>query len=158
MSTLPDHKSCKMGIKYQEVFDGLIYFFMSTIKHFEDIEAWQTARKLTDLVYSLTNQKMFSRDYGLVDQMRRAAVSIMSNIAEGFESQTDKTFMRYLGIAKSSSGELRSQLYAAFDQRYISEKDFYTVSDLCIRVSRQTSRFISYLNESKVSPQKSKVG
>ena len=97
---------------------------MGTIKHFEDIEAWKTARALSLSIYTVTNQKPFSRDFGLMDQIRRSTVSIMSNIAEGFESQTDKTFIRYLGIAKSSAGEVRSQIYTALDQNYISKKNF----------------------------------
>ena len=75
---------------------------MANIKYLEDVEAWQTARELTLSVYALTKRKPFALDYGLVDQIRRAAVSIMSNIAEGFESQTDKTFVRFLGISKAS--------------------------------------------------------
>ncbi len=108
---------------------------MPTIKHFEEIEAWQTARELTNLVYALTNQEQFARDFGLKDQIRRAAVSVMSNIAEGFESQTQSQFIRYLGIAKASAGEVRSQLYVARDQSYISEAQFKQAS---IRFSRQS--------------------
>lgn len=129
---------------------------MSSIKYFEDIEAWQTARKLTQNVYSTTSHKPFSQDFGLVDQMRRSSVSIMSNIAEGFESQTDKTFIRYLGIAKSSSGELRSQLHIALDRKYISEKEFHAVCDLSKRVSSQISRFITYLEKSNNTRKASK--
>ncbi|MDO9348096.1 MAG: four helix bundle protein, partial [Anaerolineales bacterium] len=77
---------------------------MSTIKHFEDIEAWKTARQLTLLIYRLTEQGAFAKDYGLKDQIRRAAVSVMSTIAEGFESQTQALFVRYLGHAKASAG------------------------------------------------------
>lgn len=123
---------------------------MGTIKHFEDIEAWKTARELAQSIYSVTNKNPFSRDYGLVDQIRRAAVSIMSNIAEGFESQTDKTFIRYLIIAKSSSGELRSQIYTAFDQKYISKKEFNLIYELSIRVSRQIFRLAKYLEQSNI--------
>lgn len=121
---------------------------MGTIKYFEDVKAWKTARELSRFIYSVTNQKPFSHDYSLVDQIRRSAVSVMSNIAEGFESQTDKTFIRYLGIAKSSSGEIRSQIYTALDQKYITEKEFDSIHDLCIRVSAQLSRFITYLKHS----------
>ncbi|MEW6028330.1 MAG: four helix bundle protein [Chloroflexota bacterium] len=79
-----------------------------TIKRFEEIEAWQTARELARRVYSLTDEGKFSRDFGLKDQIRRASVSVMSNIAEGFESQTQSQFIRYLGVAKASAGEVRS--------------------------------------------------
>jgi hypothetical protein len=76
---------------------------MPTIVRFEEIEAWQGARELTRLVYSLTEERRFARDFGLKDQIRRAAVSVMSNIAEGFESQTQAQFIRYLSLAKARS-------------------------------------------------------
>ena len=82
---------------------------MSTIRRFEEIEAWQTARELTREIYSLSNRGGFSKDFGLRDQMRRAAVSVMSNIAEGFESRTTALFVEFLGRAKGSAGELRAQ-------------------------------------------------
>jgi four helix bundle protein len=97
---------------------------MATISRFEEIEAWQLARELTNLVYGFTGQEKFSRDFGLKDQIRRAAVSAMSNIAEGFESQTQAQFIRYLGIAKASAAEVRSQLYVALDQQYITQDEF----------------------------------
>lgn len=121
------------------------YIDMGAIKCFENIEAWQTASKLTIQIYSITDRELFSRDYGLVGQMRRAAVSITNNLAEGFESQTDRTFIRYLGIAKSSAGELRSQLYMAMDQSYISKGDSDSICSLCNRAASQIFRFIDYL-------------
>jgi len=134
--------------KYREFHLNGNYIDMGAIKCFEDIEAWQTARKLTIQIYSITNREPFSRDYGLVRQMRSATVSIMSNLAEGFESQTDRTFIRYLGIAKSSAGELRSQLYIAIDQSYISKGDFDSICGLCNRAASQIFRFIEYLKRS----------
>ena len=80
---------------------------MATIHRFEEIEAWQTARELTKIVYALSNEGAFAKDYGLRDQMRRAAVSVMSNIAEGFECRTTRMFTEYLSRAKASSGEDR---------------------------------------------------
>ncbi len=77
------------------------------------MEVWQTSRELTHLIYEWTRNEMFSRDYGLCDQMRRASVSIMSNIAEGFESRTNLLFKDFLGRAKASAGELRAQAYIA---------------------------------------------
>lgn len=121
---------------------------MVNIKYLEDVEAWQAARELTQSIYAHSRRKPFALDYGLVDQIRRSAISIMSNIAEGFESQTDRTFVRFLGIAKASAGELRSQLYIALDQKYISEEEFKSLIELCRRVSRQTSRFRQYLEKS----------
>jgi four helix bundle protein len=119
---------------------------MSAIKKFEDIEAWQTARKLTNLVYQFSSMGEFQRDFGLKDQICRAAVSAMSNIAEGFESQTRALFIHYLGIAKASSGEVRSQLYVAMDQGYITGRQFNESQDLADKLSRQIYNFIAYLS------------
>ena len=86
---------------------------MATIEKFEDIEAWQKARELTREVYAASNTWLFAKDYGLRDQIRRAAVSIMSNIAEGFERGGDKEFGQFIAQAKGSSAEVRAQLYVA---------------------------------------------
>ena len=118
---------------------------MPTITRFEEIEAWQTARDLTKLIYMLTDAGKFARDFGLKDQIRRASVSIMSNIAEGFESQTQAQFIRYLGIAKASAGEVRSQLYVTRDLEYITQEQFTKAFAMAEKASRQTARFISYL-------------
>jgi len=118
---------------------------MGTIERFEQIEAWQTARGVSRLVYSLTKDRAFSQDFGLRDQIRRAAVSIMSNIAEGFESRTPALFIELLGRAKGSSGELRSQAYVALDAGYITQSQFDQLFDLAEKCSRQISRFMSYL-------------
>ena len=118
---------------------------MTTAKRFEDLEVWQRAKDLTNLIYKYSTDGSFSRDFGLRDQMRRASVSIMSNIAEGFESQTQAMFIKYLGHAKGSAGELRAQLYIAKDQGYISEESFsemFSLSEIC---SKQLARFIQYL-------------
>ena len=118
---------------------------MATAKRFEDLEVWQKAKELTNLVYSQSSSGMFSRDFGLRDQMRRAAVSVMSNIAEGFESQTQVLFIQYLGRAKGSAGEVRAQLYIARDQGYISEEEFSKILSLAEICSKQLARFIQYL-------------
>ena len=97
---------------------------MTTAKRFEELEVWQKARELTNLVYKYSSDGVFARDFGLRDQMRRAAVSIMSNIAEGFESQTQALFIKYLAYAKGSAGELRAQLYIARDQGYTTDEEF----------------------------------
>ena len=97
---------------------------MSRIERFEDLIAWQKARKLTCEIYQITRQGAFVKDFGLSNQIQRASVSIMSNIAEGFERGSNKEFIQFLYIAKGSCGEVRSQIYIAFDQRYISENDF----------------------------------
>ena len=92
------------------------------IKNFEDIESWRKARKLTNDIYQTTATGKFMRDFGLKDQIRRASVSILSNIAEGFERGGDKEFSQFLGIAKGSCGEVRAQLYVALDQDYLSQE------------------------------------
>ncbi len=118
---------------------------MPTIKRFEDIEAWQTARELTKSVYELTNHGEFVRDSALSNQMQRASVSIMSNIAEGFESRTNTLFKDYLGRAKASAGELRAQMYVAKDIDYINQDEFSRLFEMCDKCSRQITRFIDYL-------------
>lgn len=118
---------------------------MPTITRFEDISAWQTSRKLANVIYDLSGQGPFERDFGMKDQIRRAAVSVMSNIAEGFESQTQRLFITFLGRAKASAGEVRSQLYIALDRGYISQEQFSAACDLADKSSRQLYRFISYL-------------
>lgn len=127
---------------------------MATIVRFEDIEAWQSARVLTRLVYRLSSDGAFAHDFGLRDQMRRAAVSVMSNIAEGFESQTRPLFMSFLSRAKGSAGEVRAQAYVALDAGYVNQTQFDELSDLADKCSRQLSRFISYLERESVSTSK----
>lgn len=119
---------------------------MSTIERFEDIEAWKVARALTHQIYQLSERGGFARDYGLRDQMRRAAVSVMSNIAEGFESRSQAMFADYLGRAKGSAGELRAQLYVALDAGYLSQEEFSRLKSETEHCSRLISRFISYLD------------
>jgi four helix bundle protein len=92
---------------------------MATVERFEDLQVWQRAKALANLIYDFSSSGEFARDFGLRDQMRRAAISVMSNIAEGFESRTQVMFIEYLGRAKASAGELRAQLYLALDQKYI---------------------------------------
>lgn len=118
---------------------------MTAISRFEDIEAWKTARRLTSAIYALSNQTGFNKDFGLRDQIRRASVSVMSNIAEGFESRTDLQFINFLGMARASAGEVRAQLYVALDQKYVTEEQFketYATAETC---ARQIANFIKYL-------------
>jgi four helix bundle protein len=126
---------------------------MAGITRFEEIDAWITSRHLTNLIYFLSNQAGFSRDFGLRDQIRRASVSVMSNIAEGFESRTDVQFINLLGMARASAGEVRSQLYIAYDQKYISEEQFKETCSIVEKCSRQISGFISYLESSETTSQ-----
>ena len=122
---------------------------MTKITRFEEIEAWQTARELTRRTYELTNTGQFARDFGLRDQMRRASVSIMSNIAEGFESRTSALFVEYLGRAKASAGELRAQLYVAQDVGYLDQSQYEKMHELVDKCSRQLSKFMTYLVSQK---------
>ena len=122
---------------------------MPTIKRFEDLHAWQTARELTNLVYHLTHGEVFARDYGLRDQIRRAASSVMSNIAEGFDAGSDAELIRFLGYARRSASETQSQLYTAFDQKYIPEIKFNDSYEKAQIVKRQINALISYLSKSK---------
>jgi four helix bundle protein len=118
---------------------------LGTITRFEEIEAWQTARLLAREVYLASGTGVFAKDYGLRDQMRRAAVSVLSNIAEGYESRTQALFIDYLGRAKGSAGEVRAQLYVALDAGYLDADQFARVSALAEQASRQIARFITYL-------------
>lgn len=131
---------------------------MATIERFEDIEAWKLARELTRAVYAASNRGAFAHDYGLRDQMRRAAVSVMSNIAEGFESRTQALFSDYLGRAKGSAGELRAQLYVALDAGYVSQDEFTQLSSQAASCSRMISRFISYIDTQPNTRRGVKVG
>jgi|SRR5436190_1412510 len=112
---------------------------MAKLERFEDIESWKKARVLAKEVYEATLTGAFAKDFSLKDQMRRAAVSILSNIAEGFERGGDKEFLQFLAIAKGSAGELRAQLYVAFDQKYLSVENF----DLLTREATETSQLIA---------------
>jgi four helix bundle protein len=121
------------------------WYKMAKVEHFEDLEVWKNARKLAVSIYRLTGQERFAKDFGLKDQVRRAAVSVVSNIAEGFESQTQSTFIDYLGRAKASAGEVRTQLYLALDLEYLTPTEFGEACDLAVACSKQLTRFIQYL-------------
>jgi four helix bundle protein len=103
------------------------------VQRFEDLEAWQIALELANKVYEITKQESVRRDFGFVDQIRRAAISIMNNIAEGFERGSNKDFVRFLFIARGSAGEVRSLLYLGLDQGYLTNAEFSECRDLCIR-------------------------
>ena len=121
---------------------------LSYINNFEDLKVWQKARELSLAIFRVTNEGLFARDFGLRDQIRRAAVSAMSNIAEGFERGTNKEFIHFLFISKASAGEVRSQLYVALDQGYITNEQFDELKSLVLEVSRITSKLVSYLAKS----------
>ncbi len=106
-------------------------------KSFEELEIWKKARELVNFVYRVTKNKEFIKDYSLIDQIRRASVSVMSNIAEGFERGSNTEFLQYLFIAKGSAGEVRTQLYIALDQGYVSQEEFEKGKSLCGNISGQ---------------------
>jgi four helix bundle protein len=106
------------------------------ISKFEELIAWQKSRELVTVIYKVTNGKEFSRDFGLRDQIQRAAVSIMSNIAEGFERAGRAEFHQFLVIAKGSCAEVRSQLYIALDIGYISKTEFDSIHAMAVETSR----------------------
>lgn len=119
------------------------------IERFEDIDAWQKARKLTKSIYKITSDGNFSRDYGLRDQIRRASVSIMSNVAEGFERDGNKEFIHFLSIAKGSAAEVRAQLYVALDAGYFDQNNFNILYDLAGETGRLIGGFMRYLKRSE---------
>jgi four helix bundle protein len=121
---------------------------MPRIRRFEDLEAWKLARLIARDVYRLTRKGDFARDFGLRDQICRSAVSIMANIAEGFDRDGDKEFQNFLSIAKSSSGETRSLMYVALDQEYVTEDEFAAVTSRLVECSRVISGLSKYLRQS----------
>jgi len=129
---------------------------MAKIERFEDIEAWKVARELVKAVYGITKVGEFARDYGLKDQIRRASVSILSNIAEGFERGGDNEFRQFLATAKGSCGEVRAQLYATLDQSYLTSEQFTSISNQALDISRMLSGLIKYLRESELRGNKYK--
>ncbi|WP_396140316.1 four helix bundle protein [Flavobacterium sp.] len=124
---------------------------MGKFNSFEEINSWQKARHFNKRVYEITDNQNFKRDFDLVRQIRRASISISSNIAEGFERNTDKEFIHFLYIAKASAGEVRSQLYLASDLNYIEKVEFEELFKNVSDISKLISGFIKYLNDSQKS-------
>ena len=122
---------------------------MATIEKFEEIEVWKVSMELSSDIYRLTNSELFSKDFGLKDQIRRSAVSIPSNISEGYERDSKNQFVYFLVIAKGSCGELRTQLKIARMLNYINEEEYITINDKCRSVSKQLAGFINYLKNHK---------
>jgi four helix bundle protein len=116
------------------------------ITRFEEIEAWQLARQLTNSIYDIWDRTDGVRDFGLKDQMTRAAGSVMHNIAEGFDSGSNAEFVRFLGYAGRSCTELQSQLYIALDRKYVTQDRFESCFEQCRRTRSKVGAFIQYLN------------
>lgn len=125
------------------------------IKNFEDLEIWKSARGLAKEIYRLTSDQKFSKDFRFRDQIRSAAVSIMSNIAEGYERSGNQEFVQFLYIAKGSCGEVRSQLYVAADQAYIAQKNCDELTQVFKRLSIMINNLIDYLKSSGMKGPKS---
>lgn len=119
---------------------------MAKIERFEDIEAWKAAREIAKQVYSVSRSGEFARDFGLRDQVQRAAVSVMANIAEGFDGGSNNEFIRFLGYALRSATELQSHLYVALDDCYLDQQQFDTLFALTTKCKNLISGFARYLH------------
>jgi four helix bundle protein len=122
---------------------------MATIKRFEDLEIWQMARLLCQNIYKLIKKDKFSKDYKLLSQINGSSGSAMDNIAEGFERGSRNDFIQFLGIAKGSAGEVKSQLQRAFDRDYIKEEEYKVNYELADKICKGCNGMISYLNTSE---------
>ncbi|HEV7644240.1 MAG TPA: four helix bundle protein [Pyrinomonadaceae bacterium] len=127
---------------------------MAKSERFEDLDVWQLAKEVANLTYDITLTGKFSHDYVLRDQVRRASVSIFSNIAEGFERDGNKEFIQFLSISKGSCGELRAQLRFALDRKYITQEEFDLMLSKLISLSVQISKFRTYLRQNDLKGRK----
>jgi len=119
------------------------------ITKFEDLKIWQIALKITKEIYDITSKKEFSKDFSLRDQIRRAIISVSSNIVEGFKKNNNNEFIRFLKIAKGSIGEVRNQLYIALAVKYIEQDEFDKLNNELIELANQVGKLISYLEKNK---------
>jgi len=117
------------------------------IERFEDIEAWKEARKLVNMIYNISEEGQFSKDFSLRNQIRSASVSIMSNISEGFDRGTNRELIQFLVIARASASGVKSQLYVALDRKYINAEGFQEIYDQATRVISLIDGFIRYLKK-----------
>ena len=123
---------------------------MATFSRLEDIQVWQKARQLTKQIYEATSNGRFAHDYGLRNQIQRASISIMANIAEGFGRRSDKEFANFLNMAHGSATEDQSHLYVALDLSYINESTFSELNGLLDEISRMTLVLAQHLRKSKL--------
>lgn len=124
------------------------------VNRFEDLEVWQKAMDLVDIIYDFTYKQQFNKDYALKEQIRRAVISIPSNIAEGFERGSNVEFIQFLFIAKGSSGEVRTQLQIALSQQYISKSEFDSAVKTSTGISAMIKSFINYLSKTSIKGEK----
>jgi four helix bundle protein len=129
---------------------------MGKIQKFEDILSWQKARELTREVYAHSKTGAFAKDFGLRDQIQRASVSIMGNVAEGYDRGGDKEFIQFLSVSKGSCGEVKSHLYVALDQQYINSPQFNQLYNSADEVGRLLGGFMAYLKQSDLRGRKFK--
>jgi len=122
---------------------------MAKIERFEDLQSWQKARQLANMVYELTRRPAFAKDFQLRDQIRDAAGSVMHNIAEGFDAGTRAEFVRFLKMARRSASEVQSELYLALDQKYITPEQLKSTYDLATEAKRLINGMIAYLRKPK---------
>ena len=123
------------------------------LNRFEEIDAWKEARKFVSFVYEAINQnKRFKTDFRLANQLQGAAISVMSNIAEGFSRRSTKEFIQFLFVSKSSAAEVQSQLYVALDQNYITQETFTKIYTQAELISKLNSGFIKYLKSTLTKP------
>jgi len=120
---------------------------MPTIKRFEDLECWKEARRFVRLIYDMTDSNRFKKDFELVGQLKRSAISSMANIAEGFHRNSTKEFMRFLDYSRTSVAETLSHCYVAMDQQYISEDEMSKIKQQADIVWKKVNNFISYLRK-----------
>jgi four helix bundle protein len=120
---------------------------MTTIKRFEDLECWQEARKLVNLIYGFTRKKDFSRDFELKGQLTASAVSVMANIAEGFHRKSNRDFMKFLDYARASIAETLSHCYVGLDQKYIDEEELKHIKEQSEIIWKKVNHLIAYLNK-----------
>jgi four helix bundle protein len=129
---------------------------VATVRQFEDLMAWQKARELTRALYRYSSAGAFARDWALQNQLRRAAVSVMANIAEGFERGGDKEFLQFLAVAKGSCGEVRSHLHVGFDQAYFTPEQHAALVENASQVSRLITGLMKHLRQSNMRGSKFK--
>ncbi|MFA4852927.1 MAG: four helix bundle protein [Bacteroidales bacterium] len=129
---------------------------MATIEKFEDLEVWKKARMLSKEIYLISSKGNFAKDFDLKNQARRSSGSVMDNIAEGFERGGKGEFIQFLGIAKGSNGELRSQLYRALDNDYITKTEFENLYQKSDEISKMINGLIAYLNRTDIKGSKYK--